>query len=492
MHVRRFVRLLCASGAGCVAAGLLAVPASAHVTVDVNGAPMSFTAPPLIQAGRVFVPLRGIFERLGAAVDYQNGTITATGNGRAVMVRIGSTQATIDDRQETVDSAPFIVGATTYVPLRFISQALGAGVDYDSGNRIVSIQLQGQSQPASVAPASDDDYADVAPPPIPDYDQPEVTVSNDIWQPGYWAWGSYGYYWVPGTWVTPPQPDYLWTPGYWRQSGNRYAFSQGYWAPAVGFYGGVNYGAGYYGNGYSGGRWENGTFRYNTYVSHVNTAVVQNVYVDRTVVIVHNDAAAPRPSYNGGPHGVAAKPDPAQLNAARTRHLEMTPVQRRHVTEAAQDRRLLATVNHNHPPVLAVQHPLTPANPLPERVPVTPADRIAPRAPTESAPRPPAPPHPPAPAAPERERPVRVTPPQPAATQLRVAPGHTLAPIVAPTAVATPRVAPVAIPHAPVAPKPAATARASVKPEAPREHERRDGKDQPKSDGSPDASTSAK
>jgi hypothetical protein len=80
---------------------------------------------PQERAGRVFVPLRGIFEQLGASVVYQNGIINAQGNGRAVSLRIGSTQATVNGQLQNLDVPPFVVGASTYVPLRFVSQAQG-------------------------------------------------------------------------------------------------------------------------------------------------------------------------------------------------------------------------------------------------------------------------------------------------------------------------------------------------------------------------------
>ena len=50
-----------------------------RVTVFVNGRAMNFKQPPIERAGRVFVPLRGIFEQLGATVVYTNGQINATG-----------------------------------------------------------------------------------------------------------------------------------------------------------------------------------------------------------------------------------------------------------------------------------------------------------------------------------------------------------------------------------------------------------------------------
>jgi len=61
--------------------------------------------------------------------------------------------------------------------------------------------------------------------------------------PGFWAWRKSvpDYFWVPGTWVQPPQPGLLWTPPYWSRVDGGYAFHGGYWAAEVGFYGGINF-----------------------------------------------------------------------------------------------------------------------------------------------------------------------------------------------------------------------------------------------------------
>jgi hypothetical protein len=126
------------------------------VNVTVNGSPVTLTPPPVERAGRVFVPLRGVFEHLGASVVYQSGQINATGNGRTISLRIGSTSATVDGQQQALDVAPFIIGASTYVPLRFVAQALGATVNYDGSNRIVAIALASGSAvvtPVPTAPA---------------------------------------------------------------------------------------------------------------------------------------------------------------------------------------------------------------------------------------------------------------------------------------------------------------------------------------------------
>src|SRR5271155_3531500 len=94
----------------------------------------------------------------------------------------------------------------------------------------------------------------LAPPELPVYDQPPIPAPGYLWTPGYWSWNNEDYYWVPGTWVEPPQPGLLWTPGYWAFNDGVYGFRQGYWGEQVGFYGGVNYGFGYVGVGFAGGR----------------------------------------------------------------------------------------------------------------------------------------------------------------------------------------------------------------------------------------------
>lgn len=121
-----------------------AAPADAQsVAVVVNGAAVTFDQPPVERAGRVFVPLRGVFERLGATVVYANGDINAQGNGRSVHLHIGSTQAVVNGQTLTMDVAPFLIGARTLVPLRFIAQSLGAAVNWNPSNNTVYIQSNG-------------------------------------------------------------------------------------------------------------------------------------------------------------------------------------------------------------------------------------------------------------------------------------------------------------------------------------------------------------
>jgi len=191
----------------------------------------------------------------------------------------------------------------------------------------------------------------IAPPVMPVYVQPACPGDGYMWTPGYWAWGPDGYYWVPGVWVMAPQVGVLWTPGYWGFGGGAYLWHAGYWGPHVGFYGGVNYGFGYSGVGFGGGVWAGSVFHYNTAVVNVNTTVVRNVYVDRTVI--HNTTIVNRASFNGA-GGVMARPNPGEMNAMREQHFQATSAQLSHQTLAGRDHNQLASVNHGTPGTAAM------------------------------------------------------------------------------------------------------------------------------------------
>ena len=111
--------------------------------ITVNDKPLEVA--PISQNGRVLVPMRAIFESLGARLNYDEHThtITADGNGHAVQLQIGNQSALVDSRSVSLDVPARIVGASTYVPLRFVAQSLGAVVGYDNASSLVTISLGG-------------------------------------------------------------------------------------------------------------------------------------------------------------------------------------------------------------------------------------------------------------------------------------------------------------------------------------------------------------
>jgi hypothetical protein len=139
------------------ALGLVLVPPAAaaqdaNLSVDVNGVQVAFDQPPVERAGRIYVPLRGIFERLGATVVYANGQIDATSGTHTIVLTIGSTVATIDGVPHDIDAPPVLDAGRALVPLRFVSTALGAGVTYDATSHTVRIAQAVASPTPAPAP----------------------------------------------------------------------------------------------------------------------------------------------------------------------------------------------------------------------------------------------------------------------------------------------------------------------------------------------------
>lgn len=93
--------------------------------------------------GRMMIALREIFELLGAAVSWNPETyqITASKGEKMVAIQIDSKEARINGTQVSLDVAPMLVGDLTYVPIRFVSEALGADVVWDEMGQRVSITM---------------------------------------------------------------------------------------------------------------------------------------------------------------------------------------------------------------------------------------------------------------------------------------------------------------------------------------------------------------
>ncbi|MBM3450926.1 MAG: copper amine oxidase N-terminal domain-containing protein [Armatimonadetes bacterium] len=141
--MRRFALVLIAILSIVAAPGVNGAQEPIRVLVD--GDPVSFDVVPLERQGRVLVPLRGVFERLGACVEYDAGlrTIVAVRGQTIVQLGLGRCEVTIDGRPSTLDVPAVSVGGRTMVPLRPVSEALGASVQWEADTRTVSIATGG-------------------------------------------------------------------------------------------------------------------------------------------------------------------------------------------------------------------------------------------------------------------------------------------------------------------------------------------------------------
>ena len=107
----------------------------------VEGEKVLFDVLPTIKDGRTLVPLRAIFESLGAKVEWngENQTITATKGETTVELKIGSKEMHVGEETKTLDVGPEIKDGRTLVPARAVAEAFGCTVDWDGEAQMVSI-----------------------------------------------------------------------------------------------------------------------------------------------------------------------------------------------------------------------------------------------------------------------------------------------------------------------------------------------------------------
>lgn len=134
------------------------VPASAAPAppIFVNGEQTTVSA--IERGGRVFVPIRGVFEKLDTTVTYTPPVSVVARNGATDVVRlaVGSRDATVHGRPAQLEAPAFRSGSHVFVPLRLISESAGADVAYASAPRSIRITSERTvaAAAAAVAPAA--------------------------------------------------------------------------------------------------------------------------------------------------------------------------------------------------------------------------------------------------------------------------------------------------------------------------------------------------
>ncbi len=121
--------------------------AEEDVTVTINGTVIAFDVPPQIIGDRTMVPMRKIFETLGAKVEWnaEMRMVLATYKTSVIAMRIDADSFSVTDvlTNETkdipLDVPAQIVQDRTLIPLRAVSEALGKTVGWDGSTRTASI-----------------------------------------------------------------------------------------------------------------------------------------------------------------------------------------------------------------------------------------------------------------------------------------------------------------------------------------------------------------
>ncbi len=111
------------------------------ITVSLNGKQIIFDVDPIIESERTLVPIRALFEKMGADVSWNEDTRTATiiKGDDLIEFSIDNNTALINGNEKVMDVPARQINWRTLVPLRFLSENLGYTVNWDDSTRAVSI-----------------------------------------------------------------------------------------------------------------------------------------------------------------------------------------------------------------------------------------------------------------------------------------------------------------------------------------------------------------
>lgn len=140
--------------------------AQSAIKVKLNGNNIVSDVAPQIINGRTMVPVRSIFNALGAEVTYDKNTKTIVGtkNNTVVKMYVGKNYMYVNGISYKMDCEPVVVNGRALAPARYVAEGFGCTVSYDAVNKVVYITGNGKnSQGVSVYGGFNDvpDYGDV-------------------------------------------------------------------------------------------------------------------------------------------------------------------------------------------------------------------------------------------------------------------------------------------------------------------------------------------
>ena len=120
--------------------------ASNNIKVNLDGRQLNFDVPPMEIDGRVMVPVRVIFEALGASVEWveEAQAVNAQKDGTYITLFLDNTTMYVNGKEKKLDVPAKEIGGRTLVPVRAISEAFGTSVDWDDSEQTVILKNDGK------------------------------------------------------------------------------------------------------------------------------------------------------------------------------------------------------------------------------------------------------------------------------------------------------------------------------------------------------------
>jgi Copper amine oxidase N-terminal domain len=182
----------------------------------------------LAKNGTIYVPLRSMFEQMGATVSYDPSTKIATISkpGAEIVVTVGKSEVIVNGESRPLDVPPMVYKGVVVVPIRVISEGMGAYVLWVPDRHIVVVRYVPPTPPPTEAPAPPVPEATVVPAP--------AKTPNPLTLGGY----ARSYYFTRQNATNNPGTQFNFTPG---AKYNNSAVNQASWNSAIAVHGDWNF-----------------------------------------------------------------------------------------------------------------------------------------------------------------------------------------------------------------------------------------------------------
>lgn len=115
--------------------------ADTNISVYVDNEKIDFDINPIIEDGRTLIPLRGVFEKLGARVDWNKNIseVVIKDKSNEIQMLLGKNKVMVNGEIKDIDVATKMINSRTFAPLRFITENLGHTIEWDDSTNSIYI-----------------------------------------------------------------------------------------------------------------------------------------------------------------------------------------------------------------------------------------------------------------------------------------------------------------------------------------------------------------
>lgn len=119
------------------------------VRIALNDVPVQFDSAPQVRNGATLAAFRQVYEQAGGRVKWNAARreVRATGGGATIVVHIGSREVLVNGHKQMLDAPAFIEDGRTFLPIRFVADALGLATHYDAPTGSITLNSATRPEP---------------------------------------------------------------------------------------------------------------------------------------------------------------------------------------------------------------------------------------------------------------------------------------------------------------------------------------------------------